>query len=289
MDASANLIAENDQKELRWYQMYQLSDYHTPGLKYNNPEHRAIMREIYESKVRPSLEREHATSSSNSSNVHRTPTQSRTATSDTSPRATFLYHPSVELMPAQPNNNVMVNITQQQYQLKIVTTETVKGFKEFIIRFKASYTAESRMQCITQEVKKAINSLFQVSIQMRKIPEEWKNWQQLDHDTFFELLERLYPKSTRDAKSSMSAQQQLLKHEYKVPEFNQTGMAKWIMTWRSLELDYRTERINEGEAEMENGLQAIAKKHMEDIKKKGLIKILTEKEELSPASDDKRR
>jgi len=148
---------------------------------------------------------------------------------------------------------------------------------------------ESRMQCITQEVKKAINSLFQVSIQMRKIPEEWKNWQQLDHDTFFELLERLYPKSTRDAKSSMSAQQQLLKHEYKVPEFNQTGMAKWIMTWRSLELDYRTERINEGEAEMENGLQAIAKKHMEDIKKKGLIKILTEKEELSPASDDKRR
>ena len=107
---------------------------------------------------------------------------------------------------------------------------------------------------------------------MRKIPEEWKNWQQLDHDNFFDLLERLYPRSTRDAKSSMSAQQQLLKHEYKVPEFNQTGMAKWIMTWRSLERDYRTERINEGEAELENGLLAIAKKHMEDIIKKGLNK-----------------
>jgi len=204
MDASANLSAEDDQEDLRWYQMYQVSDYYIPGLKYNNPEHRAIMKDIYEDKVRPALEREYSTSSS--SNVNRTPTQHRATTSETSPRATLLYQPSAELMPSQPNN-VMVNITQQQYQLKVVTTETVKGFKEFIVRFKASYTPEARMQCITQEVKEAINSLVQVSIQMRKIPEEWKNWQQLDHDNFFDLLERLYPRSTRDVKSSMSARQ----------------------------------------------------------------------------------
>ena len=190
------------------------------------------------------------------------------------PSTTVQYQPVTsqpQVVPAQSQMDVQsnvtnVNITQQQVHLNFCGPDSINKFKNHILGYESSYSTTQRNRLIKADLLKAIDGNVQAKVAVQQLPENYKDWQNLPHQDFFDLLQKLYPSKSKvkdDTKLLMSASQKLLAHKFQVAEVNFDKITEWFQNWYQLADEYRRECIQETPEKREELLWTVAKRHME--------------------------